>query len=235
VILATKSPLAICAANTYLWYMHILKTWALSGAFLLAASWLPTAALAEVKPATLSAADRVDLARIETYLNTLTTMESRFLQFSEDGVAEGRIYLNRPENLRIEYSPPTPVLMVASDIILMFHDTALKQTTFLPVSETPAGFLLEKQIVLGGDLTVTEFERGAQAFVVTLVQTDAPAAGSVSLMFEDKPMRLAKWRVIDAQGAWVEVALMEPRFDVTFPNPRELFSTVDPNTVISVN
>ena len=68
-----------------------------------------------------------------------------------------------------------------------------------------------------------------------MVQTDSPAAGSVSLIFEDNPLRLAKWRVIDAQGAWVEVALMEPRFDVTFRNPAELFSTVDPNTVISVD
>jgi outer membrane lipoprotein-sorting protein len=213
--------------------MNILKTWALSGALLIAALSAP--ALAEAVPAKLSDADRADLARIETYLNTLTTMESRFLQFSDEGVAEGRIYLDRPDHLRIEYTPPTPVLMVASDIIVMFHDTALKQTTFLPVSETPAGFLLEKRIELGGDLTVTDFERSAQTFMVTLVQTDAPASGSVSLMFEDNPMRLAKWRLIDAQGAWVEVALMEPRFDVSFPNSSELFSTVDPNTVISVD
>jgi len=213
--------------------MNILKTWALSGALLIAALSAP--ALAEAVPAKLSDADRADLARIETYLNTLTTMESRFLQFSDEGVAEGRIYLDRPDHLRIEYTPPTPVLMVASDIIVMFHDTALKQTTFLPVSETPAGFLLEKRIELGGDLTVTDFERSAQTFMVTLVQTDAPASGSVSLMFEDNPMRLAKWRVIDAQGAWVEVALMEPHFDVSFPNSSELFSTVDPNTVISVD
>jgi outer membrane lipoprotein-sorting protein len=213
--------------------MNILKTWALSGALLIAALSAP--ALAEAVPAKLSDADRADLARIETYLNTLTTMESRFLQFSDEGVAEGRIYLDRPDHLRIEYTPPTPVLMVASDIIVMFHDTALKQTTFLPVSETPAGFLLEKRIELGGDLTVTDFERSAQTFMVTLVQTDAPASGSVSLIFEDNPMRLAKWRLIDAQGAWVEVALMEPRFDVSFPNSSELFSTVDPNTVISVD
>jgi outer membrane lipoprotein-sorting protein len=215
--------------------MFKLKTWALSGALLVTALFAPSTVLADARPAALSAADKADLARIETYLNSLTTMESRFLQFSEQGVAEGRIYLDRPEHLRIEYSPPTPVLMVASDIILMFHDTELRQTTFLPVSETPAGFLLEDRIELGGDLTITGFESGAQAFAVTMVQTDAPAAGSVSLFFEDNPLRLAKWRVIDAQGAWVEVALMEPRFDVTFRNPGELFSTVDPNTAISVD
>ena len=215
--------------------MFKLKTWALSGTFQFLAAFATPAGYADVVPATLSDADHADLARIETYLNTLTTMESRFIQFSEQGVAEGRIFLDRPEHLRIEYAPPTPVLLVASDIVLMFHDTELKQTSFLPVGETPAGFLLDDRIEIGGDLTVTEFERSAQAFRVTVVETDRPDVGSVSLMFESNPMRLTKWRVIDAQGTRVDVALMEPRFSVTFENPRELFSTVDPNTSIPVD
>lgn len=193
---------------------------------LLVLTALPAAA--EVVPARLTDTDRADLARIEGYLNKLTTMESRFLQFSDEGVAEGRIYLDRPEHLRIEYAPPVPVLMVASDLILMFHDTELQQTTFLPVSETPAGFLLDDDIKLSGDLTVTEFLRGAQSFRVTLVETNSPDSGSVTLTFEDKPLRLAKWRVIDAQGAAVEVSLLDPRFGVKFDNPGELFSTVAP-------
>ncbi len=193
---------------------------------LLVLTALPAAA--EVVPARLTDTDRADLARIEGYLNKLTTMESRFLQFSDEGVAEGRIYLDRPEHLRIEYAPPVPVLMVASDLILMFHDTELQQTTFLPVSETPAGFLLDDDIKLSGDLTVTEFLRGAQSFRVTLVETNSPDSGSVTLTFEDKPLRLAKWRVIDAQGAAVEVSLLDPRFGGKFDNPGELFSTVAP-------
>jgi hypothetical protein len=51
-------------------------------------------------------------------------------------------------------------------------------------------------------------------------------------MFEDAPMRLAKWRVIDAQGTSIDVSLLEPRFGVAFEDASELFSTVDPNSVI---
>lgn len=187
---------------------------------------------AEAVPATLSEADRADLARIETYLNGLTTMESRFLQFSPEGVAEGRIMLDRPGHLRIEYSPPVPVLMVASSFLLMYHDTELKQTTFLPVGETPAAFLIDETIKLAGDVTITNFERAPKAFRITLVKTDAPDTGSITLMFEDSPLRLAKWRVIDAQGTAIDVALLEPRFGVEFENARELFSTVDPSSDI---
>ena len=116
-------------------FMSYLKPIIAAGLLFLA-SLAPAAAQAPA--AVLSEGDRADLARIEAYLNTLTTMESRFLQFSEQGVAQGRIFLDRPEHLRIEYAPPNPVLMVASDLILMFHDKELQHTTFLPVSETPA-------------------------------------------------------------------------------------------------
>ncbi|MEK9832449.1 MAG: outer membrane lipoprotein carrier protein LolA [Rhodospirillaceae bacterium] len=193
---------------------------------------LPAGAAADAVPAELSEADRADLARIEAYLNDLTTMESRFLQFSPDGVAEGRIMLDRPGRLRIEYAPPVPVLMVASSLLLMYHDTELKQTTFLPVSETPAALLIDEEIRLSGDVTVTAFERAPKAFRITLVETDAPDTGSVTLMFQDAPLRLAKWRVIDAQGTAIDVALLEPRFGVAFKNAGELFSTVDPNNDI---
>ena len=158
---------------------------------LLAALWVAPgngpAAAAEAVPADLSEADRADLARIEAYLNDLTTMESRFLQFSEEGVAEGRIMLDRPGHLRIEYAPPVPVLMIASSRLLMYHDTQLKQTTFLPVSETPAALLIDDDIMFSGDVTVTAFERTPKAFRITLEQTDAPDTGSVTLMFEDAP------------------------------------------------
>lgn len=212
----------------------ILRTLAraLALAALLAAPMTAPAQAQDAVPATLSAADRDDVARIEAYLNQLSTMESRFLQFSEDGVAEGRILLDRPGHMRIEYAPPVPVLMVASSRLLMYHDTQLKQTTFLPVSETPAALLIDDRIALSGDVTITAFERAPKAFRVTLVQTDSPASGSVTLMFEDAPLRLAKWRVIDAQGTAVEVALLEPRFGVAFENADELFSTVDPNANI---
>lgn len=201
---------------------------------LLASLWLPVsgAAAADAIPAALSEADRTDLVRIEAYLNGLTTMESRFLQFTEEGVAEGRIMLDRPGRLRIEYAPPVPVLMIANNFLLMYHDTQLKQTTFLPVRKTPAALLIDENIMLSGDVTVTAFERAPKAFRIKLEQTDSPDTGSVTLMFEDAPMRLAKWRVIDAQGTVIDVSLIEPRFGVEFKNAGDLFSTVDPNNDI---
>ena len=169
---------------------------------------------------------KADIARIERYLNELTTLDSRFVQFSEQGIAEGRIVLSRPGNMRIEYEDPVPVLLVASGYLLMYHDRDLIQTTYLPVSETPAGFLLDEKIQLSGDITVTDFERGPASLRLTVIETDAPESGSVTLAFEDAPLRLIKWHVLDAQGNDVDVALLEPEFGTEVDG--DLFSLIDP-------
>ncbi|MEK9661055.1 MAG: outer membrane lipoprotein carrier protein LolA [Alphaproteobacteria bacterium] len=185
-------------------------------------------AFAAVTPAALDEAAQRDLARIEAYLNDLTTLDSRFVQLSQDGFVEGRLRLSRPGDLRIDYEAPVPVEIVASGIMMMYHDRELGQTTFLPVSETPAYFLLRDRIDLSDGLTVTAFEREASAIRVTIVETGNPDAGEITVVFEDKPLRLVKWRVTDATGNIIDVALVDPRFGVTFDNASELFSTVDP-------
>jgi outer membrane lipoprotein-sorting protein len=185
------------------------------------------ATLANAQPAAvLDDAAKADIARIERYLNELTTLDSRFVQFSAQGIAEGRFVLSRPGNMRIEYEDPVPVLMVASGYLLMYHDRDLIQTTYLPVSETPAGLLLDEQIQLSGDVTITGFERGPATLRLTVIETETPDAGSVTLAFEDAPLRLIKWQVKDAQGNDVDVALQEPTFGVEVDGG--LFSLVDP-------
>ncbi len=180
-------------------------------------------------PISLSEADLADIARVEAYLNRIDTLESRFVQFAGAAAAEGQIYLSRPREMRIEYDPPTPVLMVASGRMLMFYDSALKQTSFLPVNRTPAAFFLRDNINLTDGLTITDFQRGPGSLRITLVEAENPEAGSISLVLEDQPLRLVKWQIVDLQGQQVEVVLLEPRFGVDLDD--DLFDLVDPNVL----
>ncbi len=221
--------LATGGAATYLGCMNNLRASARRGA-----KWLLAIAILSVGSAGTNAqpapildeSAKADVARIERYLNELTTLDSRFVQFSGQGIAEGRIILSRPGDMRIEYEPPVPVLMVASGLLLMYHDRELVQTTYLPVSETPLSFLLEEKIELSNDVTITGFEHGPASIRLTILQTDTPDAGSVTLTFEDAPLRLVKWQVKDAQGNNVDVALLQPQFGVEVDS--DLFSLVDP-------
>ena len=177
--------------------------------------------------ARLSAADRQDIARIESYLNDIETMRARFLQVTSNGAySEGTFFLWRPGRMRIEYDPPVPILIVADGRSLIYHDKKLEQVSYLGLDSGPAGLLLAERVSLTDTVTVTRFQRGARALRVTLVKTDDAGEGSITLIFEDRPLIFKKWMIVDAQGVEITVSLLGPRFG--HPLDPELFRFVDP-------
>lgn len=203
---------------------HPLFAIALAVAFLGA----PTAWAATAKPAQLSPADKADIARIEENLNGIRTLQSRFLQVASNGsVAEGDLYIARPGRMRIQYDPPTPILIVADGTYLIYHDKELEQVTHVGLDSSPAGILLREKISLtAGDLTVTRLERGANVFRVTVVRTKDSNEGSLTLVFGDNPLALRKWTVVDPQGVSTEVSLQNPQHGA--PLKPELFRFTAP-------
>ena len=178
--------------------------------------------------ADISAEERAAINRIERYLNSLTTVQARFLQASSNGqLAEGSLYISRPGQLRIEYDPPVPVLIVTSGSWLIYYDKQMQQVSHIPLRSSPASILTRPDIaLLGGDLILTDFESKAGTLRVTLVQASDPYSGRVSLVFDENPMALRKWTVIDAQGIETDVSLVTARFDE--PLDRTLFEFRDP-------
>lgn len=177
--------------------------------------------------AELNEADRADIARVETYLSQIDTVEARFLQTSSDGsYAEGDIYIDRPGHMRIDYAPPVPVEVIATGTFLVYHDKKLKQASFVPLSSTPASVLLREEAQLAGDVTVTGVERGPASLRVSMVQADDQGAGELTLVFSDNPLMLRKWSVVDAQGIETTVSLIDTRFGVDL-DP-DMFEFTDP-------
>ncbi len=176
------------------------------------------------RSATLSAADRTDVGRIEAYLNSIRTLKARFLQVSSTGdLSEGTLFISRPGKLRIEYDPPVPILIVAARGVLTYIDKELEQVSEIDIESTPAGILVGETVsFFSGDFTLTTFKRQADAARVTLVRTEDPAEGSLTLVFSDRPLALRKWIVTDAQGVKTTVSLLNTRFGLPL-NP-ELFT-----------
>src|SRR3546814_7978768 len=207
--------------------------WALAG-LLLAAGMavslpfsIPPAAAAKMAPAALGPDERGDVARIEAYLNGITTMKARFLQTNPDGgIARGTVYLHRPGRLLFEYDPPVPVKLVVNQGWLVHVDKKLEHSTYLPLSETPIYFLVRESVSFGDGVTITGFERNPGVLRIRLVKTAAPEMGSVVLTFSNNPLQLRNWSVTDAEGKTTNVALANPQFGV--PIDDSLFRFVDP-------
>ncbi len=191
-------------------------------------AFLPVLARAAVpRAATLNERDYQDVLRVQSYLNGIRTLQSRFEQTSDQGgVSTGTIYLDRPGRMRIVYDPPVPILIVATDGQVYYYDRQLQQVTRTYVSDTPAWFLLRDDIRLGGDVTLTRFVRGPDVLRVSLVETSNPDLGQVTLALSDKPLELRQWQVLDAQRKTVTVTLESPQYGVQL-NP-QLFYWTDP-------
>ena len=171
------------------------------------------AALAQTRePRPLSDKDLSDIARVETYLNGLTTVQSRFIQSSSEGnIARGEVFISRPGKLRFEYDPPTPVLLVADGLFLVYVDKELEQISQIPISSTPLGILIDKQIKFGDKAEVIDVKRDPGILRVTSRMIEEPEAGTVTMVFSEAPLALRQWTIVDAQGTSIRVALLDPR------------------------
>ncbi|WP_270939166.1 LolA family protein [Falsiroseomonas oryzae] len=178
-------------------------------------------------PAQAQSIDRAALGRVEAYLNGLRTLRARFLQVAQNGAsAQGTAWISRPGRMRFDYDPPEPLLLVASGGQVMMYDRELRQPTTVPASSTPLGLLLRPEIRLSGDITVTGTARQGGFLHVSLHRTGAPAEGRLTLSFEENPMQLRQWTVLDAQARETRVTLYE--VDTTTRPDNRIFDFNDP-------
>ena len=191
--------------------IHALKVWVALSIGIAVAVTTPAVALSD--------ADRRDIARVEAYLNGVRSVRATFVQVSSTGqTAGGRLFLQRPRQLRLDYRPPTHLQIYANGFWLAFIDTELDEVTHVPLSSTPANLLVRERVRLSGDVSVTQVERGANSLRLHLVQSDEPGAGRVVLTLTDRPLRLHKWTVVDPQGVETQVSLINPEFNVRIQN-----------------
>ena len=169
-------------------------------------------AAAEKGAASLGAAANATLDRVEKYLNSIRTFEARFIQVSDNGgLAEGRIYMQRPGKMRIEYKPPVPLILVATGKIIILYDRKLDQTTHLPLAASPAAWLLGERMSIRDKINVTKVRQAGGRVYLSLVEKGKAAKGSLHLVFLDAPLRLREWIVVDAQKRRTKIVLVDAK------------------------
>lgn len=171
----------------------------------------PVAAAERLQTAALSPDEVAAVTRIERYLNDIKTLKARFVQISSNGAyAEGEVFLDRPGHMRFDYDPPSPVLIIANGLTLLYYDKELKEATFLPLWETPLWFLIRDEVRLDENVEIVGIEEALGTLRITLRDQESPDGGEVTLVFADEPLTLKKWELIDPQGIQTQVSLVNP-------------------------
>jgi len=185
--------------------------------------WAPSG----IAQQSLSLADQLLVARVQGYLDGLTTLQARFSQVGTDGsVDQGDFYLQRPGLMRLEYDTE-PYLYVADGRFMYFYDELMESRSNTSIGSTLADFILREDVRLSGSVTVVDVREDPQAIQIDLIQTEDPTAGQMTLIFDRDPIALTSWVVIDAQYQTTQVILNDIQRGVEFP--RSLFRA--PNTV----
>ena len=180
------------------------------------------------RPAKLNATEQADVARIETYLNELKSVGANFLQVNDSGaLRHGVISIQRPGKMRVVYDPPDKDFIIADGTFVHMWDDEMSQQTSIPVGQSIAEFILRENIKLSGDVVITRFARYPAKMELSLVSAKEPEDGELTLIFEDKPLKLRQWRVLDPQGRTTGVNLENAHEGVSFPE--NTFTFVSPN------
>jgi outer membrane lipoprotein-sorting protein len=181
-----------------------------------------------VQPYQLTDEDKKTLEKAEDYLSDLHTISSDFIQAAPNGdITSGKFYLQRPGKLRMEYSPPMPVLMVASGGDIVYYDKELDQVTHISLGSTLVGFLARDHVKFDDTVIITYFEHKNGSLRISLVQTKKPKDGNLTLEFSDRPLVLRNIIMTDNSGQITTVSLNNARFNV--PLDKDLFIFKDPH------
>ena len=181
-------------------------------------------ALAGPTPVTLSRSDLADVAVIESALNGVKTLQAHFVQVADNGKqASGTFSLLRPGRMRLVYDPPIKDFIVADGWFVFFWDDELQQQSSQPVGASLADFFLRETIKLSGDISISRMGHRAGTTELSLFETGDPGKGELTLVFEDKPLQLLAWRVVDAQGLTTTVSLSDVRVGVKLNEDMFLF------------
>ena len=148
------------------------------------------------------------LEKAETWFNTITTLEARFVQVSSDGSsAGGKFYLWRPYRSRFEYDEPVPLTLITTRTWLHVDEKDRRQVTSYPVAETPLAVILADPVKLEREGVTTRAESKDGVTQVILDQPEGEAAGRIVLEFTEQPFVLRRWLITDANGITTSVLL----------------------------
>lgn len=161
------------------------------------------------------ATDQTDaLTTVNAYFNGIRTLQGEFIQLgpAEDELTEGEFYFARPGLLRINYYPPSELVMIADGQTLAVEDRGRGTQNFYRLSRTPLAPILAQYTDLTSDELVRDVILDSEEFIIVVLQA-ADDGGWLSLYFDRLTYDLRQWVTTDARGNTVTFVMFDTQLN----------------------
>ena len=173
------------------------------------------------------------ILQIEKFFKNFNTLEANFIQVSPSGnVGNGKIYLDLPGKLRLDYEKPNNLLITCKGFWIVIQDRSTRTTNNIPVKSSPFAVLLEKKSFLSNQNIKTEYSTEAGIISIKIKSKNNDKQESLVLEFSEKPFSLKKWVIKDSLGESTTVLIQNAKynnklshllfFPERFPEPNNL-------------
>jgi outer membrane lipoprotein-sorting protein len=151
---------------------------------------------------------KAELDKISAYLNGIHSLKARFVQIGpEGGTDQGTLYIQKPGQIRFEYDPPSPLLIVATNGRVYVKNSRLNTLDTYDLSDTPLGLLLNKTVDLKLNRAVMGVNEQNGAVIVQARTSTNRNNSNITMVFSSPGLELRQWTVRDNQGGNTTVAL----------------------------
>ena len=151
---------------------------------------------------------KADLDKVSAYLNGFQSLKASFIQVGpEGGLDQGEVSIQKPGQIRFEYRPPSPILIVATGGSVYVKNSRLNTRDQYDLSDTPLGLLLNSRVDLKTNKAVIGVSEQNGAIIVRARTSANRNDSNITLVFSTPGIELRQWTVRDDQGGDTTVAL----------------------------
>ena len=152
--------------------------------------------------------------KVENFFKSLKSMEADFIQVSPSGkISNGKIYLDLPGKLRIDYKKPNNLLITCKGFWLTIQNRILKTTNNIPLESSPFSILIKKKLNFDNEFLGTDLKNKSGIISFKITSKTNKKAEALILEFSEKPFNLKKWIINDIFGEKTTVLIQNAKYN----------------------
>ena len=152
--------------------------------------------------------------KVSNFFKLLKSMEADFIQVGPSGnVSNGKIYLDLPGKLRIDYEKPNNILITCKGFWLTIQNRNLKTTNNIPLESSPFSILIKKKLNFDNKSLRTDINNISGVISLKITSPENNEAEGLILEFSEKPFSLKKWIIKDTFGEITTVLIQKAKYN----------------------